>query len=93
MSAKTATALFATALTVFGSTASWAADSAAPVPATAPAAIAPLSPGQAAGVHQAQIYQPDQTLLWVGGIVVLGVGIGLLASGGNGHTSSTTTSH
>jgi hypothetical protein len=90
MSAKTATALLATALTVFASTASWAADSAAPVPATAPA-LAPLAAGQAAGVHEAQIYQPNQTLLWVGGIVVLGVGIGLLASGGHGHTSSSTT--
>lgn len=93
MSARTATALLATALTIFGSTASWAADSTAPVPVapvTAPA-VAPLAPGEAAGVRQAQVYQPDQTLLWVGGVVILGVGIGLLVSGHNGHSSSSST--
>jgi hypothetical protein len=96
MFARTVTALIAaTALTVSFSTAALA-DSSAVGSSAAAATVstpAPLAAGQAAGIHQAQVYQPDQTLLWVGGVVVLGVGIGLLVSGGNGHTSSTTTSH
>jgi hypothetical protein len=97
MFARTVTALIAaTALTMSFSTASLAADSATAVSGTVPAAAsapASLAPGHAAGLHQAQIFQPNQTLLWVGGIVVLGVGIGLLVSNNNGHSSSTTGTH
>lgn len=54
-------------------------------------ASAPLAPGSAAGVLTAQDFAPINTAVVVGGIVVVGVGIALLASGGGKQSTSSTT--
>jgi hypothetical protein len=71
----------ALAITTLAS-ASFAADSNAPLPA-----------GKPAGVHQALLEGPG--LLWVGALVVVGIGIGFAVSNDNGSkgiTTNTTTS-
>ena len=59
-------------------------------PATDQAA---LSPGKAAGVHEAALRAP--LWVWVAGIGFVALGVGLVASGnGNGHSGgSSTTTH
>ncbi len=90
MLTKSAIAVVATALTF--SCPAWAADTSTPVSAQAPAsAPGPLAPGKAAGVRGAQETATDNTLLIVGGLAVVGVGVGLLVSN-NGHDSSSTSS-
>jgi uncharacterized membrane protein YedE/YeeE len=57
------------------------------------AIAAPLAPGKPAGVKTAQMMH-DRTLLIIGGVAIVGLGIGLAASTGssNGITSSTSAS-
>lgn len=55
--------------------------------ASAPAAaVAPLAPGQAAGVKSAQDFSSPSPTVIAGGLAVLGVGIALIANHGD-HSS------
>ena len=63
--------------TLMASTAAGAAEQAA------------LPAGHAAGVHDAQLTAP--TWVWIAGIGLVGLGIGLAASSGGGHSSGSTT--
>ena len=51
---------------------------------------APLKPGQPAGVQQAQMQ--GNTVMAVGALGILGLGIGLAASGDSNQVTSTSTS-
>jgi hypothetical protein len=60
------------------------------VPTAASAAdSSTLAPGKAAGVHEAELSAP--TWVWIAGIGLVGLGIGLAASSGGGHSSGSTT--
>jgi hypothetical protein len=50
---------------------------------------AALPDGKAAGVHNAQI--SNTTWVWIAGIGLVGLGIGLAASSGGGSSNGTTT--
>jgi len=55
------------------------------------AAQAPLAPGHAAGVHDAEMMQPS-TAVWIAGAAIVVGGIVLVTSGGSSsHAPATTT--
>ena len=91
------TAAVVTSVLMICSTACWAADPAAPTAnstseTVAVSSKAPLAPGGAAGVHGAQSFGAN-TVVVVGGLAVLGVGVALLTSGGgHDHSSLSSTS-
>lgn len=50
---------------------------------------APLTPGKAAGVKEAELH--GSGLLWLGALVIVGGGLALVVSQGSGNKISTTT--
>jgi hypothetical protein len=73
----------AAAAFVASSTAAFAADT------QASGSAQPLAPGQAAGVHNAEMEWTPHTLWIGGGIVVLAVGTALVLSSNNGRGNNT----
>jgi hypothetical protein len=93
MLTKTSFAVIATALMLSFSAKVWAADVSAPIAAHAHvlSSPVPLAPGKAAGISRAQDFS-ERPLFIAGGLAVLGVGIGLIASNHGDHSSLSSTS-